>query len=67
MFRVAGVVALFAMLAVAAIILNVRADGGDVRELIAGLLVPIFLGLVSVAIVTAIAQRKQHGTAKSTR
>ena len=59
MFRVAAVVALLAMLAVAAITLNVRADGGNMRELIAGLLVPIFLGLVSVAIAAAITQRKQ--------
>lgn len=52
-------VASIVMLAVVAIGLNTKTDGGSARDFIAGLAVPIGLGLVAIAVMLSLRLRRR--------
>ncbi|HEY1258754.1 MAG TPA: hypothetical protein VGF34_05840 [Stellaceae bacterium] len=59
-FRAAAIAGLV-MLGVAAIAFNVKAAGGNARDVVAGLLVPVVLGLLAAAVVAELRlHRKGH-------
>lgn len=47
------------VLAVAAVALNVKTDGGNLRDFVAGMLVPVVLGVLGVTVVAALRRSRQ--------